>query len=74
VSDRHGNVTRRDFVRGTVVAALGASTAGLVLAETNPRPKRQAKVTVGRDVKVMNDRRVVDLRRSRPCSRRRSPG
>jgi hypothetical protein len=60
MSDRHGNVTRRDFVRGTVVAALGASTAGLALAQSKPRPKRQAKVTLVRDVKVMNDRRVVD--------------
>jgi hypothetical protein len=60
VSNRHGNVTRRDFVRGTVVAALGASTAGLALGATTPRPKRQAKVTLARDTKVMNDRRTVD--------------
>ena len=60
MTDRDPLVTRRDFVRGTVAAAIGAATAGLAIAEGQPRPKRQAKVTVARDEKVMDGRRVVD--------------
>jgi hypothetical protein len=60
MTHRHPVVTRRDFVRGTVAAALGAATAGLALAETKPRPKRQAKVLIARDEKVMDARRVID--------------
>jgi hypothetical protein len=60
MTDREPFVTRRDFVRGTVAAALGAATAGLALAESRPRPKRQAKVTIARDEKAMDARRTVD--------------
>jgi hypothetical protein len=55
-----GIVTRRDFVRGTVAAALGAATAGLALAETTSAPRRQARVIIAREEKVMDARRVVD--------------
>jgi hypothetical protein len=57
--DRDPFVTRRDFVRGTVTAAIGAM-AGLTLAEGVARPKRQAKVAIARDEKVMDERRAVD--------------
>jgi len=60
MTERDPFVTRRDFVRGTVAAAIGAATGGLALAEGQPRPKRQAKVTIARDEKVMDARRTVD--------------
>jgi hypothetical protein len=60
MKQRHGVVTRRDFVRGTVVAAIGASTAGVTLGAAAPRPKRQAKVTIVRDEKAMDARRTID--------------
>jgi hypothetical protein len=60
MADRHGVVTRRDFVRGTVAAALATSTGALALAATKPRPKRSARVTIVRDEKAMSARRAVD--------------
>jgi hypothetical protein len=57
---RQGIVTRRDFVRGTLAAAIGASTAGVALGAAQPRPKRQARVTIVRDEKATDARRTVD--------------
>ncbi len=60
MTHRRSTVTRRDFVRGTVAAAIGASTAGLALGQSKPRPKRQAKVLIVRDEKATNDRHLAD--------------
>ncbi len=56
---RHQNVTRRDFMRGTVGAAIGVSlTHGSAGAET--RGARAARVVVVRDEQATDARHVVN--------------
>jgi hypothetical protein len=60
-------ITRRDFVRGTVGAVVGAATLGrgaaeaaITQAQAAPRPGRSARVVMVRDEHVLNDAHDVD--------------
>ncbi len=54
---RHVNVTRRDFVRGTVGAALGVSVAGTA---ATARGARSSRVVLVRDQTALDARHAVD--------------
>ncbi len=55
----HTNVTRRDFMRGTVGAAIGVSVAGSALG-ASPRGARAARVVLVRDEQATDARHVVN--------------
>ncbi len=61
MNEQHPCLTRRDFVRGTLSAAVGASafSAGLVMGQQ--RPIRSSRVTVLRDQNALGDGGKVDL-------------
>jgi hypothetical protein len=60
MTDPKNIVTRRDFVRGTVSAALGASVAGITPTGANARAPRSSTVTIVRDQKVLSSANRVD--------------
>ncbi|UCE06748.1 MAG: DUF362 domain-containing protein [bacterium] len=53
-------LTRRDFIRGTVGATLGASMLGIQWSDGFGESSRSSLVTIVRDKKAMNDDMVVD--------------
>jgi len=53
-------ITRRDFVRGTIGAAIGASIFGLKWTKAEAKAARSSLVTVVRDKNAMDSSRNVD--------------
>ncbi len=53
-------LTRRDFIRGTVGATLGASMMGMKLLDRTEESAGLSQVTLVRDKKAMDDSLVVD--------------
>jgi hypothetical protein len=60
MSEREPSCTRRDFVRGTVGAALGTSLASGVRGQ-GARPARSIRVVLVRDEAAMDGQRIVDI-------------
>jgi len=60
MSERRRVVTRRDFVRGTAGAAVGASLFGLGTRDVLGREPRSASVALVRDLRVLNDSHEVN--------------
>lgn len=54
------NITRRDFMRGTISAALGASLLGVKLHSGNEKTVRSSLVTLTRDKNVMTKSMTVN--------------
>ena len=54
------NITRRDFIRGTISAALGASLLGVKLHSGNEKTVRSSLVTLTRDKNVINKSMTVN--------------
>jgi hypothetical protein len=64
MDEKQKPLTRRDFVRGTIGAAIGSSVFGFEPARAAiraPRPPRSATIVVVRDQAVMNDAHDVDV-------------
>jgi len=53
-------ITRRDFIRGTIGAAIGTSILGLKIPEGEAKALRSSLVTVVRDKNAMDSSRNVD--------------
>jgi hypothetical protein len=56
-----GTITRRDFVRGVVGSAVGASFLGAKLPEEAKKAARSSKVTLVRNEKVMDEEKKIDI-------------
>ena len=54
------NITRRDFMRGTIGTAVGASVLGVKWLQGNEKPVRSSLVTLVRDEKVMDTGMAVN--------------
>ncbi len=53
-------ITRRDFVRGSATAMLGASMTGMSMPQISARPPRSSTVTIIRDAKALSASNQVD--------------
>ncbi|MEW5807533.1 MAG: DUF362 domain-containing protein [Acidobacteriota bacterium] len=53
-------ITRRDFIRGTTCAGLGATIGFPLEAEENPIPQKRARVILIRDEKVIKEHGEID--------------
>ena len=60
MKDKEPVVTRRDFIRGTIGATVGASILGLNWSVPEAKAKRSSLVTVVRDKNAMDSSRNVD--------------
>jgi hypothetical protein len=60
MTDFRNVVTRRDFVRGTTSAALGASLAGITPVRAEQSAPHTSTVTIVRDQKVLSSANRVD--------------
>ena len=62
MTNKKGQITRRDFIRGTIGATLGTSMFGVKWALGGEKDDRASLVTVVRNKNVMNDDLVVDFK------------
>ena len=60
MKDRKSVLTRRDFIRGTIGAAIGASITGLKWPVAEAKTARSSLVTVVRDKNAMDASKNVD--------------
>jgi hypothetical protein len=60
MKERKHVLTRRDFIRGTVGAAIGSSLFGLQWSDREARAARSSAVTIVRDQKVLDSSKNVD--------------
>jgi hypothetical protein len=62
MTNKRRQITRRDFIRGTIGATLGSSMFGVNWALGGEKDDRASLVTVVRNKNVMNDDLVVDFK------------
>lgn len=60
MNDSNIVVTRRDFVRGTVLSVIGASVTGTTPTQATSGPTRSSTVTLVRDQEVVSSNLIVD--------------
>ena len=60
MKDKNHVITRRDFIRGTIGAAIGTSILGLKIPEGKAKTLRSSLVTVVRDKNAMDSSQNVD--------------
>ena len=60
MKDRKSVLTRRDFIRGTIGAAIGASISGLKWPVAEAKTTRSSLVTVVRDKNAMDSSKNVN--------------